>query len=41
MTAQDLAEHLEALSESSEEDRDRLLHELLVTVYSTREAQNS
>ncbi|MGZ4269459.1 MAG: hypothetical protein ACXVFN_14050 [Solirubrobacteraceae bacterium] len=41
MTAQDLAEHLEALSEATEEERDRLLHELLVQVYATRQAQDS
>jgi hypothetical protein len=41
MTAQDLAEHLELLRESNEERRDRLLHELLVTLYPTAEAQDS
>jgi hypothetical protein len=41
MTAQDLAEHLELLRESDEEGRDRLLHELLVTLYPTLDAQDS
>lgn len=41
MTAQDLAEHLEALGEATEEEQDKLLHDLLVHVYATREAQDS
>lgn len=40
MTAQDLAEHLEVLEQANEEERDRLLHELLIAVYATREAQD-
>ena len=41
MTADDLAQHLAALAESSEEDRDQLLHDLLVTVYPTKSTQDS
>jgi hypothetical protein len=41
MTTDDLAQHLEALAESSEEDRDQLLHDLLVTVYPTKSTQDS
>jgi hypothetical protein len=41
MTAQDLAELLELLRESDEQERDRLLGELLVTLYPTPEAQDS
>jgi hypothetical protein len=41
MTADDLAQHLEALAESSEDDRDQLLHDLLVTVYPTKSTQDS
>ncbi|HKE80533.1 MAG TPA: hypothetical protein VKB54_14535 [Solirubrobacteraceae bacterium] len=41
MSAEDLAAHLEALAESTEEDRDQLLHDLLVTVYPTKRTQDS
>ena len=41
MTAEDLAQHLEALAESSEDDRDQLLHDLLVQVYPTKSTQDS
>ena len=41
MTVEDLAAHLEALAEASEEDRDQLLHDLLVQVYPTKRTQDS
>ncbi|MEP6952865.1 MAG: glycine cleavage system aminomethyltransferase GcvT [Solirubrobacteraceae bacterium] len=41
MTAEDLAEHIETLCETSMDELDELLHELLVQIYATREAQNS
>jgi hypothetical protein len=41
MSAEDLAAHLETLAESTEEDRDQLLHDLLVTVYPTKRTQDS
>jgi hypothetical protein len=41
MTVEDLAQHLDALGESSEEDRDQLLHDLLVQVYPTKRTQDS
>ncbi len=41
MTTDDLAQHLEALAESSEDDRDQLLHDLLVQVYPTKSTQDS
>jgi len=41
MTAEDLAQHLEALTESTEDDRDQLLHDLLVQVYPTKRTQDS
>jgi hypothetical protein len=41
MTADDLAQHLEALAESTEDDRDQLLHDLLVQVYPTKSTQDS
>ncbi len=41
MTAEDLAEHLETLRRTKEEERDQLLYELLVALYATPEAQNS
>jgi hypothetical protein len=41
MTTDDLAQHLEALAESTEEDRDQLLHDLLVQVYPTKSTQDS
>ena len=41
MTTDDLAQHLEALAECSEEDRDQLLHDLLVLVYPTKSTQDS
>jgi hypothetical protein len=40
MTAEDLAQHLDALAESNEEDRDQLLHDLLVHVYPTKRTQD-
>ena len=41
MTAQDLAEHLQVLRESDEDERDRRLYEVLVSLYPTPEAQDS
>jgi hypothetical protein len=41
MTADDLAQHLEVLSESTEDDRDQLLHDLLVHIYPTKSTQDS
>ena len=41
MTTDDLAQHLEALAESTEDDRDQLLHDLLVQVYPTKRTQDS
>ena len=41
MTIDDLAQHLEALAESNEDDRDQLLHDLLVQVYPTKSTQDS
>jgi hypothetical protein len=41
MTTADLAQHLEALAESTEDDRDQLLHDLLVQVYPTKSTQDS
>jgi hypothetical protein len=41
MTAEDLSQHLEALAESTEDDRDQLLHDLLVQVYPTKSTQDS
>ena len=41
MTADDLAQHLEALAQSNEDDRDQLLHDLLVQVYPTKATQDS
>ena len=41
MTTDDLAQHLEALAESNEDDRDQLLHDLLVQVYPTKSTQDS
>jgi hypothetical protein len=40
MTAEDLAQHLDALAESNEDDRDQLLHDLLVQVYPTKRTQD-
>jgi hypothetical protein len=40
MTTEDLAEHLEALTASTEDDRDRLLHDLLTQVYPTKSTQD-
>jgi hypothetical protein len=40
MTAEDLAQHLEALAESNEDDRDQLLHDLLVQVYPSKRTQD-
>ena len=41
MTVDDLAQHLEVLAQSSEEERDQLLHDLLVQVYPTKSTQDS
>jgi hypothetical protein len=41
MTTDDLAQHLEMLAESSEDERDQLLHDLLVQVYPTKRTQDS
>jgi hypothetical protein len=41
MTAEDLGLHLEVLAESTEDDRDQLLHDLLVRVYPTKSTQDS
>ena len=41
MTTEDLGQHLEALAESTEDDRDQLLHDLLVQVYPTKSTQDS
>jgi hypothetical protein len=41
MTVEDLGQHLEALAESTEDDRDQLLHDLLVQVYPTKSTQDS
>jgi hypothetical protein len=41
MTIDDLAHHLEVLAQSSEEERDQLLHDLLVQVYPTKSTQDS
>ena len=41
MTIDDLAQHLEVLADSTEDDRDQLLHELLVQVYPTKSTQDS
>jgi hypothetical protein len=41
MTIDDLAQHLEVLAQSSEDERDRLLHDLLVQVYPTKSTQDS
>jgi hypothetical protein len=40
MTVEDLAQHLEALTESNEDDRDQVLHDLLVQVYPTKRTQD-
>jgi hypothetical protein len=40
MTAEDLEQHLESLAESKEDDRDQLLHDLLVAVYPTKRTQD-
>ena len=40
MTTEDLAQHLESLAESNEDDRDQLLHDLLVQVYPTKRTQD-
>lgn len=40
MTIEDLAQHLESLAESTEDDRDQLLHDLLVQVYPTKRTQD-
>ena len=40
MTTDDLAQHLDALAESTEDDRDQLLHDLLVQVYPTKRTQD-
>jgi hypothetical protein len=41
MTAEDLAEYIQTLCETSMDALDRMLHEMLVQIYSTREAQNN
>jgi hypothetical protein len=41
MTADDLAQHLEALAQTTEDARDQLLHDLLVQVYPTKATQDS
>ena len=41
MTVDDRAQHLEMLAESSEDERDQLLHDLLVQVYPTKRTQDS
>jgi hypothetical protein len=41
MTIDDLAQHLEVLAQSSEAERDQLLHDLLVQVYPTKSTQDS
>ena len=41
MTIDDLAQHLEVLAQSSEDERDQLLHDLLVQVYPTKSTQDS
>jgi hypothetical protein len=41
MTVDDLAQHLEVLEASSEDERDQLLHDLLVQVYPTKSTQDS
>jgi hypothetical protein len=41
MTAEDLAEHLEMLGRTTEEELDQLLHDLLVRVYPSKSTQNS
>ena len=41
MTVDDLAQHLEVLEASSEDERDQLLHNLLVQVYPTKRTQDS
>jgi hypothetical protein len=41
MTTDDLAQHLEVLAEANEDDRDQLLHDLLVQVYPTKRTQDS
>jgi hypothetical protein len=41
MTVDDLAQHLEVLAQSSEEERDQLLHDLLVQVYPTKSTQDT
>jgi hypothetical protein len=41
MTIDDLAQHLEVLAASSEDERDQLLHDLLVQVYPTKSTQDS
>jgi hypothetical protein len=40
MTAEDLAQHLEGLAESNDEDRDQLLHDLLVQIYPSKRTQD-
>jgi hypothetical protein len=40
MTTEDLAQHLEELAESSDDQRDQLLHDLLVQVYPTKRTQD-
>jgi hypothetical protein len=41
MTAEDLEEHLETIAQATEEDLDKLLHDLLVLVYPSKRTQDS
>jgi hypothetical protein len=41
ITPQDLARHLKAIEESSRDERDELLTDLLCHVYATKQAQNT
>ena len=41
MTIDDLAQHLAPLAQSSEDERDQLLPDLLVQVYPTKSTQDS
>jgi hypothetical protein len=41
MTAEDLAAYIQTLCETSIDALDEILHEMLLRIYVTREAQNS
>jgi hypothetical protein len=41
LSEKDLAEHLRQLEQSSTDDRDELLTDLLVRVYPTKDTQNA